>query len=197
MRLLLVEDDEKIGGFVAQGLRQEGHVVDWGRNGEEGLRARAGGRAGRRDRRFHASRPRRAEPDPRAARAPAKPPDHHPQREERRRGLRHRPRRRRRRLPHQAVLLRRAARARARAGASLERRRRGRTAALVSRISRSICAVAARDPRRAVDRAASEGVHAPRVSLAQRRPRALQDDDPRARLGATRSIRRPTSSTCW
>jgi len=27
----------KIGGFIAQGLRQEGHVVDWSRNGEEGL----------------------------------------------------------------------------------------------------------------------------------------------------------------
>lgn len=37
MRLLLIEDDEKIGGFIAQGLRQEGHVVDWSRNGEEGL----------------------------------------------------------------------------------------------------------------------------------------------------------------
>ena len=38
MRLLLVEDDEKIGSFIVQGLRQEGHVVDWSRNGEEGLR---------------------------------------------------------------------------------------------------------------------------------------------------------------
>ena len=37
MRLLLIEDDEKIGGFITQGLRQEGHVVDWSRNGEEGL----------------------------------------------------------------------------------------------------------------------------------------------------------------
>ena len=37
MRLLLIEDDEKIGGFIAKGLRQEGHVVDWSRNGEEGL----------------------------------------------------------------------------------------------------------------------------------------------------------------
>lgn len=36
MRLLLVEDDEKIGSFIAQGLRQEGHVVDWSRNGNDG-----------------------------------------------------------------------------------------------------------------------------------------------------------------
>ena len=36
MRVLLIEDDEKIGGFVAQGLRQEGHIVDWCREGEEG-----------------------------------------------------------------------------------------------------------------------------------------------------------------
>jgi len=36
MRVLLIEDDEKIGGFVAQGLRQEGHIVDWSREGEEG-----------------------------------------------------------------------------------------------------------------------------------------------------------------
>ena len=37
MRILLIEDDEKIGGFIVKGLRQEGHVVDWSRNGEEGL----------------------------------------------------------------------------------------------------------------------------------------------------------------
>jgi DNA-binding response OmpR family regulator len=37
MRFLLIEDDEKIGSFIAQGLRQEGHVIDWSRNGEEGL----------------------------------------------------------------------------------------------------------------------------------------------------------------
>jgi two-component system, OmpR family, response regulator len=36
MRILLIEDDEKIGSFVAQGLRQEGHVVDWTRDGLEG-----------------------------------------------------------------------------------------------------------------------------------------------------------------
>ncbi len=37
MRFLIIEDDEKIGSFVAQGLRQEGHVVDWARDGEDGL----------------------------------------------------------------------------------------------------------------------------------------------------------------
>jgi DNA-binding response OmpR family regulator len=31
-----VEDDEKIGSFIVQGLRQEGHVVDWCRNGSDG-----------------------------------------------------------------------------------------------------------------------------------------------------------------
>jgi two-component system OmpR family response regulator len=36
MRLLLIEDDEKIGNFVLSGLRQEGHVVDWARSGDEG-----------------------------------------------------------------------------------------------------------------------------------------------------------------
>ncbi len=37
MHVALIEDDEKIGGFVSQGLRQEGHVVSWVRSGEEGL----------------------------------------------------------------------------------------------------------------------------------------------------------------
>ncbi|HVZ88637.1 MAG TPA: response regulator transcription factor [Polyangia bacterium] len=37
MRLLLVEDDQKIGAFVERGLRQEGHAVDWMRDGNEGL----------------------------------------------------------------------------------------------------------------------------------------------------------------
>jgi len=38
MRLLLVEDDARIGQFAVEGLEQEGHVVDWSRDGEEGLR---------------------------------------------------------------------------------------------------------------------------------------------------------------
>lgn len=37
MRLLLVEDDERIGGFVKKGLGQDGHVVDWARTGDEGF----------------------------------------------------------------------------------------------------------------------------------------------------------------
>jgi DNA-binding response OmpR family regulator len=37
MKLLLVEDDAHIGRFVVRGLEQEGHVVDWSRDGEEGL----------------------------------------------------------------------------------------------------------------------------------------------------------------
>jgi two-component system, OmpR family, response regulator len=39
MRLLLVEDDEKIGAFVSKGLTQEGHVLDWVRAGDDGLAA--------------------------------------------------------------------------------------------------------------------------------------------------------------
>jgi len=37
MRLLLIEDERKDRWLHRQGLRQEGHVVDWSRNGEEGL----------------------------------------------------------------------------------------------------------------------------------------------------------------
>ena len=37
MHVVLIEDDEKIGAFVSQGLRQEGHVVSWARTGDEGL----------------------------------------------------------------------------------------------------------------------------------------------------------------
>jgi two-component system, OmpR family, response regulator len=39
MRLLIVEDDQKIAVFVEKGLRQEGHAVDWVRTGDEGLAA--------------------------------------------------------------------------------------------------------------------------------------------------------------
>jgi DNA-binding response OmpR family regulator len=39
MRLLIVEDDQKIGAFVEKGLRQEGHAVDWVRTGSDGLGA--------------------------------------------------------------------------------------------------------------------------------------------------------------
>jgi two-component system OmpR family response regulator len=37
MRFLLIEDDEKIGGFIAKGLGQEGHLAEWARNGDDGL----------------------------------------------------------------------------------------------------------------------------------------------------------------
>ncbi len=37
MHVVLIEDDDKIGAFVSQGLRQEGHVVSWARTGDEGL----------------------------------------------------------------------------------------------------------------------------------------------------------------
>jgi DNA-binding response OmpR family regulator len=37
MHLLLIEDDEKIGAFVSRGLEQEGHRVDWVKNGNDGL----------------------------------------------------------------------------------------------------------------------------------------------------------------
>jgi two-component system OmpR family response regulator len=37
VHVVLIEDDEKIGDFVSQGLRQEGHVVSWARTGDEGL----------------------------------------------------------------------------------------------------------------------------------------------------------------
>lgn len=36
MRLLLVEDDDRIGEFVHKGLVQDGHVVEWARTGVEG-----------------------------------------------------------------------------------------------------------------------------------------------------------------
>ncbi len=37
MRLLLVEDDKKIAGFVTRGLKEEGYVVDHAAEGAEGL----------------------------------------------------------------------------------------------------------------------------------------------------------------
>lgn len=36
-RILLVEDDAKIGAYLEQGLRQEGHVPEWVRDGQDGL----------------------------------------------------------------------------------------------------------------------------------------------------------------
>jgi two-component system response regulator QseB len=43
MRLLLVEDDAMIGAAAQQGLRLEGHSVDWVRDGREGEAAVASG----------------------------------------------------------------------------------------------------------------------------------------------------------
>ena len=37
MRLLLVEDEDGIGKFITQGLREAGHTVDWVLNAEDGL----------------------------------------------------------------------------------------------------------------------------------------------------------------
>ncbi|HEY1814711.1 MAG TPA: response regulator transcription factor [Kofleriaceae bacterium] len=37
MRLLLIEDDDRIGAFVRKGLVQDGHAVDWLRTGDDGL----------------------------------------------------------------------------------------------------------------------------------------------------------------
>ena len=36
MRILVVEDDRKVAGFIEQGLKEEGHVVDVAGDGEEG-----------------------------------------------------------------------------------------------------------------------------------------------------------------
>jgi two-component system OmpR family response regulator len=37
MQILLIEDDERIGSFIAKGLGQEGHQSEWARNGDDGL----------------------------------------------------------------------------------------------------------------------------------------------------------------
>jgi two-component system OmpR family response regulator len=37
MQFLLIEDDERIGSFIAKGLGQEGHQTEWARNGDDGL----------------------------------------------------------------------------------------------------------------------------------------------------------------
>ena len=43
MRLLLVEDDSMIGAAAQQGLRHEGHTIDWVRDGQQAEAAVAGG----------------------------------------------------------------------------------------------------------------------------------------------------------
>jgi heavy metal response regulator len=37
MRLLVVEDEKKVAGFVKKGLEEEGYAVDWAPDGDEGL----------------------------------------------------------------------------------------------------------------------------------------------------------------
>jgi heavy metal response regulator len=37
MRLLVVEDEKKVAGFVRKGLEEEGYAVDWAKDGNEGL----------------------------------------------------------------------------------------------------------------------------------------------------------------
>ena len=37
MRILVVEDDKDVAGFVVKGLREAGHVVEHTANGREGL----------------------------------------------------------------------------------------------------------------------------------------------------------------
>ncbi len=37
MKILVVEDDRKVAGFIEQGLREEGYAVDVARDGEEGV----------------------------------------------------------------------------------------------------------------------------------------------------------------
>ncbi|WP_323715933.1 response regulator transcription factor [Paracoccus aminovorans] len=37
MRILVIEDDATTGDYIAQGLQQEGHTVEWSRNGRDGL----------------------------------------------------------------------------------------------------------------------------------------------------------------
>ncbi|KQZ91727.1 response regulator [Agrobacterium tumefaciens] len=39
MKILLLEDDEQTGGYIVRGLSAAGHVVDWVRDGREGLAA--------------------------------------------------------------------------------------------------------------------------------------------------------------
>lgn len=39
MKILLVEDDEKTGSYLIKGLSSAGHVVDWVRDGRDGLSA--------------------------------------------------------------------------------------------------------------------------------------------------------------
>ena len=37
MKILLVEDNQQVGGFLKKGLLETGHVVDWADNGRDGM----------------------------------------------------------------------------------------------------------------------------------------------------------------
>jgi two-component system, OmpR family, response regulator len=37
MKILLVEDDRETGEYVSQGLREEGHVLSWATDGQQGV----------------------------------------------------------------------------------------------------------------------------------------------------------------
>ena len=37
MRILVVEDDRKVAGFIEMGLREEGYAVDMARDGDEAI----------------------------------------------------------------------------------------------------------------------------------------------------------------
>jgi two-component system, OmpR family, response regulator len=37
MRILVVEDDKDVGGFIVRGLKEAGHLVEWADNGRDGL----------------------------------------------------------------------------------------------------------------------------------------------------------------
>jgi DNA-binding response OmpR family regulator len=37
MRILLVEDDRKVGAFIEEGLQQEGFLVNWAHDGDEAV----------------------------------------------------------------------------------------------------------------------------------------------------------------
>lgn len=43
MRILLVEDDRKVGAFLEEGLCQEGFLVDWAHDGDEAVELAEGG----------------------------------------------------------------------------------------------------------------------------------------------------------
>ncbi|HET9275289.1 MAG TPA: response regulator [Gemmatimonadales bacterium] len=43
LKILLVEDDRKVGSFLAMGLGEEGFLVTWAEDGNEGLREALGG----------------------------------------------------------------------------------------------------------------------------------------------------------